>query len=61
MTCSGCNVTGITEYNYNGLWGYYDEDAANELSKSKRECNLNCTPFLNGLVFNNVIKYIDPV
>ncbi len=26
--CSGCSYIGITEYNYNGAWGYYDDNAA---------------------------------
>ena len=29
--CSGCSYTGITEYCYNGAWGYYDDGAANTL------------------------------
>ena len=30
MVC-GCGATGITEYNYNGAWGYYDDAAAEQL------------------------------
>lgn len=30
MKCS-CGTTGITEYCYNGLWGYYDDSEANDL------------------------------
>lgn len=26
--CSGCSYVGITEYNINGAWGYYDDNAA---------------------------------
>ena len=29
--CSGCSYTGVTEYNINGAWGYYDDSAAAEL------------------------------
>ena len=29
--CSGCNYTGITEYNINGAWGYFDDNSAAEL------------------------------
>jgi len=29
--CSGCSYTGITEYCYNGAWGYYDDEAASVL------------------------------
>lgn len=26
--CSGCSYVGVTEYNINGAWGYYDDNAA---------------------------------
>ena len=29
--CSGCSYTGVTEYNINGAWGYYDDSAASTL------------------------------
>ena len=29
--CSGCNYTGVTEYNINGAWGYFDDAKAAEL------------------------------
>ena len=29
--CSGCNYTGVTEYNINGAWGYFDDNSAAEL------------------------------
>lgn len=29
--CKGCNYTGVIEHNYNGIWGYFDEEKANLL------------------------------
>jgi hypothetical protein len=29
--CSGCSYTGVTEYNINGAWGYFDDAKANDL------------------------------
>ena len=29
--CSGCSYTGITEYNFSGAWGYFDDGAASTL------------------------------
>ena len=29
--CSGCSYTGVTEYNINGAWGYFDDNSAAEL------------------------------
>ena len=29
--CSGCSYTGVTEYNINGAWGYFDDGAASTL------------------------------
>ena len=26
--CSGCSYTGVTEYNINGAWGYFDDNSA---------------------------------
>lgn len=31
LTCSGCGATGITEYKYGDVWGYFDDAAAEEL------------------------------
>lgn len=31
MKCNGCGDKGITEYNYNGVWGYFDDEKAEEL------------------------------
>lgn len=28
MKCAGCGAKGITEQNYGGIWGYYDDGAA---------------------------------
>ena len=29
--CSGCSYTGVTEYNINGAWGYFDDVKAGDL------------------------------
>ena len=29
--CSGCSYTGVTEYNINGAWGYFDDAKAGDL------------------------------
>ena len=29
--CSGCSYTGITEYNFSGAWGYFDDAKASDL------------------------------
>ncbi len=29
--CSGCSYTGVTEYNINGAWGYFDDAKASDL------------------------------
>ena len=31
MKCTECGASGITEYCYNGAWGYYDDEKANTL------------------------------
>lgn len=31
MTCSGCNNTSITEYKFGDIWGYFDDDTAEQL------------------------------
>ncbi len=31
MTCSGCNNTSITEYKFGDVWGYFDDDTAEQL------------------------------
>jgi hypothetical protein len=39
--CKGCNYIGVTEQNYNGVWGYFDEEKANimfELANNARNC-----------------------
>ena len=55
--CSGCSYTGVTEYNINGAWGYFDDNSAAELW-SKVNAQRNATETLERDHKGNPIQII---
>ena len=56
--CSGCSYTGVTEYNINGAWGYFDDNSAAELW-SKVNAQRNATETLERDPEGNSIQIIN--